>query len=252
MSTQTDPILSQTPVESQTQNEHQDREVWVPLESDPETLQDTLIKYGVEDCVITEVYGEELFDMVPQPIEALIILYPSDSKEIQDWIGNEFKTVQYDDANSTELWHITQRIGNACGTMALIHTFLNLRNQDELREGSPLGSLLELLQCQAVSDKQTTSLQRAELFENNAEAFKGIHQVNAEGGEGAMNTNVHFITIFQKNNHLYLLDGARAGPLDCGECTPDELLQKAWKINCGMYKIWGKETDFATLACTRM
>ena len=219
---------------------------WVPIECDPEVFQEAIELYGVPDTTITEVYSEELFDMVPQPIEALMMLYPSGCDEIQDFIDRTFPI----NTTHPDIFHIPQRVSNACGTYALLHAFINLRDGDELKEDSPFSTLW----YQLASNPQATPDEKFQWFLDNTEIAK-IHHKYAEEGQtdksNYVHTDVHYITLFHKHGHLWILDGGRDGPLDAGECGPDEVLKKAYDIGKQIHASWGKETDFAMLAATR-
>jgi len=227
----------------------QEKKKWIPLECAPEVLQDCVAKYGVNDTVISEVFGAELFDMVPQPIEALIVLFPV-APDIKNFINATFPVDN--SLPRSALFHMNQRIGNACGTFALFHTFLNLREVGDVTEASVMDQLLVKI-CELPAD--TTSLQCAEIFENQ-EGIESIHQSMGEVGQTAAAdyefTEVHYITFISKFDTMWLLDGAKQGPLNLGPCKPDELLTKAWDVAAKMHAIWGKETDFAVLAASKM
>lgn len=226
------------------------KEKWVPLECSPDILQDALGSYGVTDSIITEVYGEELFDMVPQPIEGLIVLFPCDP-QIISYIDATFPV---DTTSPNRPIHIKQKISNACGTFALTHLFLNLREVGDFTPQSPF----ETLQCQIISAQDVntqTSDDRAALFKAETR-IKTIHESFAESGQtnadNYENTEVHYIAFFRQNDIMWLLDGAKAGPMNCGEFKDgEELLHKAWAVAKKMHEIWGKEQDFAVLAATR-
>jgi ubiquitin carboxyl-terminal hydrolase L3 len=189
--------------------------------------------------------------MVPQPIEALICLFPVYDK-ITQYINETFPV---DNSHpKAELFHMAQRIGNACGSFALFHTFLNLRQIGDVREDSILDQLLVKI-CELPPDAD--SIHCAEIFESQ-EGVEEIHQGQAVLGQTCNEddeyefTEVHYITFICKFDRMWLLDGAKRGPLDLGACTPDQLLSKAFKVASEMHKIWGKETDFAVLACSKL
>ena len=115
------------------QQKYQDREVcWLPLESNPEMLNEFAHRVGMSDAFsFNDVWGldESLTAMIPRPCFALTLLFkPSD--KIRD-----FKLAQQEEIekgavenkvpNGEELFYMKQYVGNACGTIATIHAIAN-------------------------------------------------------------------------------------------------------------------------------
>ena len=239
---QQQPQVTEDPVPEQ-------KKKWTPLECAPEVLQDCVAKYGVHDTIISEVFGAELFDMVPQPIEALIVLFPV-APDIKDFINTTFPVDN--SIPKSSLFHMNQRIGNACGTFALFHTFLNLRQVGDVEEDSVMDKLLVKM-CEL--PEGTTSLDCAKLFENQPgveEIHQGMGEIGQTDAADYEFTEVHYITFICKFGTMWLLDGEKKGPLNLGPCTQDELLTKAFGVAAKMHAIWGKETDFAVLAASKL
>lgn len=124
---------------------------WVPMEANPEVftqasllslyihvhihiLQSLTAQWmqlmGVDtDCVeFVDIFGldEELLAMVPQPVHAIILLYPvgkgMDEKRRELFPPNYATGA----ARTRGVWYLPQTIGNACATVALLHLFANL------------------------------------------------------------------------------------------------------------------------------
>lgn len=225
---------------------------WPPMECDPGALQEALGCYGVSDVVVTEIYGEELFDMIPQPVEAVVILYPI-TDPLEHFISTRYPTAPPDVAIQHNVKHIRQTIRNACGSYALIHFAMNKRELGEFSEDSPLQQLSVCI------TPENNGADNGEIFESNAELFSGVHAhvaleraENQTDVENWTNTDVHYIVLFEKKGRLWLLDGRAQGPIDCGECTESEVLAKGWDVMMQMYAVHNKETDLAALALTKL
>ena len=86
-----------------------------------------------------DVYGldEELLAFLPSPVVAMILLFPINEKY------ETFRRKEEDDLKSKgqeispKVYFMKQTIGNACGTVALLHSILN--NRDHIPIDGMLG-----------------------------------------------------------------------------------------------------------------
>jgi len=199
-----------------------------------------LSQAGFED-----VYGldPELLSMVPQPAQAVVLLFPLSEQLTKTRRDEDVKLAESGQPkiDPTLLW-IKQTIGNACGTMALIHALAN--------SGVPFAPLSPL--SQFIDEcKHKTPEQRAKLLETTP-LFANIHSQTAASGQTAVPTNLdtdlHFTCFVaapeaefrerakkagdletgneqdaeeeeeSSGMRLIELDGRREGPIDRGEC----------------------------------
>jgi ubiquitin carboxyl-terminal hydrolase L3 len=166
---------------------------WFPLESNPDVMNDymgrlglNVAKYSYEDVVSLEDWGLE---MVPQPVYALLLLFPITEPE------EEFRRVQHDAilANGQELsprvYYMKQTIGNACGTIGLLHSVGNgrLAARDLIVEDSHLERLVNATMTLGPD-------QIAEYLEGD-DTLEEVHEAAAEQGQSAVanDVNTHFI-----------------------------------------------------------
>jgi ubiquitin carboxyl-terminal hydrolase L3 len=101
------------------------RQHWFPLESNPSLMNSYIAKMGFDTSLyeLTDVFSTESWAlaMIPQPVAAVIMLYPLTDVQ-QEHRRNEQKQVS---PVPEDVWFIKQRIGNACGTIGLLHALLN-------------------------------------------------------------------------------------------------------------------------------
>jgi len=174
-----------------------------------------------------DIYGldDELLDMIPQPVRAVILLFPltEDFKQKRDALyAQEIEAVGEGHVDPTIIW-IKQTIGNACGTMAMLHALAN--SPVELQPESPIAQFID--QCKFI-----TPLERAKLLEDTP-LFKTIHAETAVTGQTAppenLNVDLHFTCFVEAPDasvrtsttktyprRLIELDGNRDGPVDHG------------------------------------
>ncbi|GKY98027.1 hypothetical protein MPSEU_000760800 [Mayamaea pseudoterrestris] len=202
---------------------------WFPLESNPQLLNDYLGKLGLNVAQVSlhDVFSTEdwALGMVPRPVYAVVFLYP---------LTNKLKS-RNDHAVSTSsdshMIYIPQRIGNACGTMALLHATLNA-TRPYIMANSWLKQFDKQMQSAA------SNLQRAQVLEAD-ETLAELHEQATRSAQSATqrqdlsdyeNLETHFVTFVCDNQRLMELDGrvSVGGPVDCRmACSPEKLLETA-------------------------
>jgi ubiquitin carboxyl-terminal hydrolase L3 len=199
------------------------RKSWVPLESNPALMNNYVRKLGASGSEWTEVWGldEELLAFVPAPCKAVMLCFPI-TEASEQFRADEEKKLSVEGAQtvSENVYHIKQTIGNACGTIALIHTVLNNRDSFQLEEGKFWKSFYD-------ETATMDNLQRADALMDN-ELIEVEHKAVAASGESAdneFNDNLHFIVFVEVDGHLYEMDGRKNRAINHGPCT--DLLRDA-------------------------
>lgn len=204
---------------------------WLPLESNPELMNKYIYTLGVGPSVtFTEIYGvdPDLLAMVPSPVYAVISCYPI-SEAAEKHRAEEAKRIEEKgQSDSKAVWYTKQTVGNACGTVALLHAILNNKDWLSLEKGKFFSNFLE-------ETKDMTPEQRAAALENNTDIEVQHHAVasDAEAKSDvttAMNTNLHFNAFVCVDNKLWELDGRKKTPICHGETTQETLLQDAVNV----------------------
>ncbi|WOO85633.1 Ubiquitin carboxyl-terminal hydrolase isozyme L3 [Vanrija pseudolonga] len=112
---------------------------WVPLEASPDVFNDWSRALGLPNSPLSfqDLFSldEEFLSFVPQPVKAVLLLFPSRGelaaareKEESDGEGKW---------DGKDVWWIKQTIPNACGSIGLLHALLNLP-EGALTPGSQL------------------------------------------------------------------------------------------------------------------
>lgn len=204
---------------------------WVPLESNPElfTQWSSIMGLDTSRFAFHDIFGldPELLQLVPQPVQAVLLLFPL--------TGEADKVRKEEDAGVQEavtaeeqgqvMW-FKQTIGNACGTIGLLHALANTEATSAIRTDSPLESLLQ-------KARPLAPRERADLLTKSKE-LESVHAQTASAGQSAAPEDLddvllHFVCFIRdREGNLVELDGGRKGPVKRGKVpSQDELLPKA-------------------------
>jgi len=201
---------------------------WLPIESNPTVMNQFLHNLGMPKAwAMTDVYGldDGLLDMIPQPVAALMLLFPINEK-----YENYVKTIDFEKATPPSLYYMKQTISNACGTVAMLHSVAN--NTDVISLDN--GILKDFLE----STKESTPEERAKQLEENDSVCEVHDNIAREGQTAAPSledsVDYHFIAFVEKDGVLYDLDGRKPAPVDCGPSSKETFLKDAAK-QCKAY-----------------
>jgi len=202
---------------------------WLPIESNPSVMNQFLHKLGMPKIwAMTDVFGldDELLMMIPQPVCALLLLFPINQK-YEDYV----KSIDFSGQKvSDDIYYMKQTISNACGTVAMIHSVANCRDVVDLENGI-LKDFLE-------NTKAKSPEERAKQLEDDNDVC-GVHDEIAKKGQTAApsledSVDYHFVAFVEKDGNLYDLDGRKPGPLNCGSTSKETFLKDAAKL-CRSY-----------------
>lgn len=170
-------------------------------------------EWGVVDVV---GFDSELLNFLPQPVVAVILLYPV--SKVQSLSGDEPQTVP------DGVYFMRQTIRNACGTIALLHAVANCQDQVALAPDSILQRFFD-------KTKDMSPEERGRELENSGEISQ-THETSAQAGQTAApdidaDVDYHFVAFVHKNGKLVELDGRRNGVIVHGTSSPSTFLQDA-------------------------
>ena len=203
---------------------------WVPLEANPELFTSWCSAMGLDTSAYAfhDIYGTDpdLLAMVPQPVSAVLLLFP---------ITPSMEKLRADENASASsaspdgiLW-FKQTIGNACGTIGLLHALANSSAASAIKPDSPLDRLFQKARATENADE------RAEILVNSKE-LQTVHEQTASQGQSEApqdldNVILHFVCFVRSSGgELIELDGSgRKGPLVRGKRveTQEDLLPVA-------------------------
>jgi len=202
-------------------------ERWAALESNPEVLTSLCHLGGVPgQWGVVDVYGldEELLAFVPQPVLALILLFPC-RDEAGQRTAERVTVPEHPLSSSTYYMRQIPGLTNACGTIAMLHAILNNRGVLGLEGGA--GILEQFYQ----ETKALGAEERGGKLHDSKEIGE-LHNGLVAQGQGAQvasdEVRHHFVCLTGVEGHLVELDGAyNSGPLVVGALGEQGLLRAA-------------------------
>lgn len=205
---------------------------WFPLESNPDVMAQYMKRLGwpIEQFTFTDIMSTEdwALDMVPKPVQAVLFLFPISESHEANSEAEDAKIKADGQIVDQNLFYMRQTVGNACGTIALLHACCNAITKGISPEK---GSWLESFYEKA---KGKTPEEIAALLEEDDDIEEAHEQLAQEGqsdnSEESRNVITHFIAFVNLGGHLYELDGRKNVPINHGDCNSEELLAKSTAV----------------------
>lgn len=198
---------------------------WLPLESNPEVfnkLLDEITEPGT--ARLHDVYGLDvpLLAMLPQPAHALLLLYPL-TDNAEQFRAEEQEKLSAEGAQEVapDVYFMKQFVGNACGTVALLHALYNNTVNVALKDG-PMKDFLTSSAGQS-PDERGHALEQLQSLGELHEECAAQGQTEAPDRDEKLTT--HFIAFVNVAGNIYELDGRKAFPINHGATTPESFLQ---------------------------
>jgi len=210
---------------------------WFPLESNPTLLNSYISNLGFDTSChkFYDVFSTEewALSMIPQGAIAVLMLYPLTKAQLkyQKEEVEELKNIE--EVASSSVWHMKQRIGNACGTIGVLHA---LGNIPESIHQAAIPSDTWLGKFYASCSEELDPVAKAEKLESNRE-IESMHDAATadsfnQTSRGSLEDNVetHFVAIVHVDGGLYELDGRKGRPIKHGDSTAECFLRDACKV----------------------
>ncbi|XP_022099560.1 ubiquitin carboxyl-terminal hydrolase isozyme L3-like isoform X1 [Acanthaster planci] len=223
---------------------------WIPLESNPEVMTKYIHTLGVPNkWHFVDVLGldDELLGMISKPVVALIVLFPKGDKmksaeeEMCAKIEKEGQEV------SGSVYFMKQTIGNACGTIGVLHAVLNNQNENDFK-------LAGIISEFADKTKGMDGAARGACLENDAGICEA-HSSSAQEGQtqappAEESVKPHFVALVHVDGSLYELDGCKPFPVNHGQTSTDSFLKDAAGVCKKIMAIDPSEVNFNIMALT--
>ncbi len=115
---------------------------WFPLESNPEVMNVYVEKMGLDISKYSfqDVYSTEdwALEMVSRPVVSVIMLYPIKEKTEKYSADEQAKIDKDGQIVSDNTYFMKQTVGNACGTVGILHAIGNARESLTIAKDSYL------------------------------------------------------------------------------------------------------------------
>ena len=196
---------------------------WIPLEANPEVMDAFIHRLGVNDkwtCADVYSLDEEMLMMVPRPVLAVFMVYPITDKSETELIGKY--SPNETDLKGGKLYFMQQTIGNACGTVALVHAVANNCEQLGVDPNSTFGKFID-------GSKTLPPIERCKLLGSNKALSDAHGDLSVQGQSDVPPpetcTNLHFVAFINHNGTLYEMDGRKEAPVQHRPTTSDTVLE---------------------------
>lgn len=222
---------------------------WFPLESNPEVMTEYCARMGLDpneysfyDVLSTEDWALE---MIPTPVLGVLMLFPIKPVSEDHRLSEKAKIECEGQIVSENLFYMTQTVGNACGTVGLLHCLMNARSHLTLPPGCYLDTF----------EKKTAELtveERAKFLEEDDE-IEATHSAVADLGQSEQipideDVNSHFVCFTHCDGHLYELDGRKGRPINHGATSQGTFLADACRVVKEFMSRDPEETRFTIVA----
>ncbi|CAK8671729.1 ubiquitin carboxyl-terminal hydrolase isozyme L3-like [Clavelina lepadiformis] len=203
---------------------------WMPLESNPDVMNQFIANLGVSrQYQFTDVYGldPELLCMVPQPCLAVILLFPVSDKYAEFREEEAKRLIASGHQHSPNVFFMKQTIGNACGTIGVIHAIANCQDKVKIEDDSILSNFFK-------NSNSLTPADKGKQLESN-EGIHDVHTTFAQQGQTASlsaeaHVDLHFVALVHVDGSIYELDGNKQFPINHGSSSEETFLEDAAKV----------------------
>ncbi|KAF2033963.1 cysteine proteinase [Setomelanomma holmii] len=203
------------------------KKLFTVLENNPEVMNHLAQALGLDtNLSFYDIYSltdPDLLAFIPRPVYALLVIIPLTPTWHEARQSEDKDKAEYAGKGSDEpvIW-FKQTIGNACGSIGLVHCLLNSEASGHIKPDSTLEQIRKDALPKTIWD-------RAQVLED-SDAFEKAHAEAAKLGDTAAptpqsdeHTGQHFVAFVKaRDGHLWELEGARKGPLDRGALKDDE------------------------------
>ncbi|KAH8730228.1 putative ubiquitin carboxyl-terminal hydrolase [Phaeosphaeriaceae sp. PMI808] len=229
-------------------------------ENNPDVMNQLAMKLGLSsELQFYDVYSldePEQLAHIPRPALALLVIIPLTPAWDRSRKAEDANKEPYTGFGSDEpvIW-FKQTIGNACGSIGLLHSLINGPTVDFIKRDSDLAVIRSL----AIPLNMT---KRAEMLYN-SEPFELAHKSVEQAGDSYADPTIkrdggHFVSFVKSGGKLWELEGDRKGPLERGSLANDEDVLSPRALDMGIKRIiklnadeGGDDLRFSCIALAR-
>jgi ubiquitin carboxyl-terminal hydrolase L3 len=224
------------------------KKLFTVLENNPEVMNSLAQSLGMDASLsfydIYSLTDPELLAFIPRPVYALLVIIPLTPTWHASRQAEDKDKREYEGKGEGEpvIW-FKQTIGNACGSIGLVHSLLNSEASEHIQPGS----VLDIIRKDALPKP---IWERAKVLEDSDE-FEKAHAEAAKLGDTAAptpqsdeHTGQHFVAFVKaRDGHLWELEGGRMGPLDRGALKDDEDVLSPAALEAGLGRLMKIESE---------
>lgn len=221
-------------------------ENWTTIESDPGVFTELIETFGVQGVQVEELWEPSVEALQSHaPVYGVIFLFKWGGESEQGAVGGGNKPKAAEDCPG--LYFANQVVNNACATQAILGVLLN--NEDRLDLGEELKKFKRET-LEASPKLRGIAIGNNEVLRNAHNSFRMPEVIEVTDKKvTATEDPYHFIAYVQASGRLYEIDGLQTGPIDWGEATPENWLEKvAPVVQERMIRYAESETGFSLLA----
>lgn len=225
------------------------KKMFTVLENNPEVMNQLAQELGLDTAAYAfhDIYSltdPDMLAFIPRPVLALLVIIPLTPTWHEARTAEDQGKPEYTGKGEEEpvIW-FKQTIGNACGSIGLVHCLLNTEASKHIRPASTLDQIRQQAQPKPIWE-------RAKVLED-SDAFEKAHANAAKLGDTAAPTTVgedhtgqHFVAFVKaRDGHLWELEGSRTGPLDRGALGADEDVLSPAALEKGIGRLMRIESE---------
>lgn len=188
---------------------------WRPLESNPQAMTQLARDIGLPPMwAFHDCFGldDDLLAFLPSPVLAVVLLFPFDQEALRRGRRPQGKELP-------NCFWMEQHVGNACGTVAVVHALCSARDQLNMSPDSLVERFFAWARPLSPSDRGTL-LGGMEELEQAAETAALAGDTEAVAADA--DVNFHFVAFSWVDGHVVELDGAKPSYIVHAECPQRE------------------------------
>ncbi|KAJ4414427.1 hypothetical protein N0V82_007934 [Gnomoniopsis sp. IMI 355080] len=215
---------------------------WTILENNPEVMNKLKKLLGLSDDLefydVWSLDDPELLAHIPRPAHALLVIIPLTKAWDEERKAEDANKEDYTGAGEGEpvIW-FKQTIGNACGSIGLLHSVINGPASKYILPGSDF----EKLRRDAIPlkmDERAQMLYDSQSFEDAHAAVANLGDTVPPTPEVGHHVGGHFVSFVKADDgNIWELEGSRKGPINRGVLAADEDVLSPKALELGLKRV---------------